>query len=66
MQSQNARVHWLKAVGVASVIVMSLVISSVAQALPVTFQFQGIINGVTSQLSSTSCSPDLCFRNLHI
>lgn len=53
MQSQNARVHWLKAVGVASVIVMSLVISSVAQALPVTFQFQGIINGVTSQLSPT-------------
>lgn len=53
MQSQTARVDWLKAVGVASVIVMSLVISSVAQALPVTFQFQGIINGVTSQLSPT-------------
>ena len=32
MQRQNARVHWLKALGVASVILMSLVISSVAQA----------------------------------
>lgn len=53
MRRQNGRGHWLKTVGVTSVIVLSLVMSSVAQALPVTFQFQGIINGVTSQLSST-------------
>lgn len=46
MQSQNARVHWMKSVGLASIILMSLGISSLAQAIPVTFQFTGTVSAL--------------------
>jgi hypothetical protein len=58
MQGQNARVHRLKAVGVASVIVISLVISSVAQALPVTFQFAGAVSAPVNPILNPPILPN--------
>lgn len=51
MQTKNARAHWLKASGVVSVIFMSLAISGVAQAIPITFQFAGTIGSVNANLT---------------
>jgi len=51
MQRQNTCGSWLKAGGMVSVIFMILAISSVAQAIPVTFQFAGTIGSVNSNLT---------------
>ena len=58
MQRQNARVHWLKALGEASVILMSLVIGSVAQASPVTFHFAGTVSPAVNPILNPPILPN--------
>lgn len=58
MQSQNARVHWLKTMGVASVIFMNLAISSVAQASQLTFEFRGTVSAFVNPILNPPILPN--------
>ncbi len=58
MQNKNARVHWMKAVGVASVIFMSLAINGVAQASSVTFQFAGTVSASVNPILNPPILPN--------
>lgn len=58
MQRNKARVYWIKSMGAASIILMSLGISSLAQAIPVTFQFTGTVSGLVNPILNPPVLPN--------
>ncbi len=58
MQSPNARIHWLKALGMASIIVLCFALSGVAQASSVTFQFAGTVSAAVNPILNPPILPN--------